>query len=144
MEYGIGLLLSLACVGLATATGMGRQRVFYPMLMAAIASYYVLFAAMGTSARAVWLESVVAVAFLLLTVAGFRTSLWLVVVALLGHGLLDSVHHTIIDNPMVPHWWPGFCLVFDGVVGGCLAVVLLKRGSFGGYRDKIVNPAKGI
>ncbi|MES2948224.1 MAG: hypothetical protein V4858_06740 [Pseudomonadota bacterium] len=127
MEYAIGLLLSLACVGLGTMTGMARQRVFYPMLVAAITSYYVLFAAMGASTQAIWLESAVAAAFLLLAVLGFKTSLWLVVAALLGHGLMDSVHQHIVDNPMVPPWWPGFCLVFDGVAGGCLALLLVRR-----------------
>ncbi len=127
MEYAIGLLLSLACVGLGIATGMARQRVFYPLLAMAVASYYVLFAAMAASTQALWWESLVAVVFVLLAVLGFNTSLWWVVVALLGHGLMDAVHHHAIANPMVPQWWPGFCLAFDGVAGGCLALLLLVR-----------------
>jgi len=37
------------------------------------------------------------------------------------------VHSFLIENPGVPHWWPGFCLVFDVVLGGFLAMVLLRR-----------------
>ena len=75
-------------------------------------------------------ESLVAVAFASAAVVGFRTSLWIVVAALIGHGLMDSVHHEFIANPGVPVWWPGFCMAFDVVAGGLLAVLLLTRGPY--------------
>ena len=127
MEYLIGLILSLAVAGLATVVGFDRERAFYPIVMIIIASYYVLFAAMGASRRALIIEIVIATAFLLVAVLGFRKNFWLVVAALIGHGVFDFVHRFFIDNPGVPHWWPGFCLAFDVLLGVFLAVRLIRH-----------------
>jgi hypothetical protein len=127
MEYLIGLMLSLAVAGLATVIGLDRERAFYPTVMIVIASYYVLFAAMGASERTLIIEIMIASAFLLVAVLGFRKDLWIVVAALIGHGVFDFIHHFFIDNPGVPHWWPGFCLAFDALLGGFLAVRLIRR-----------------
>src|SRR3546814_14546835 len=77
--------------------------------MIVIASYYLLFAVMGASASTLRSEVVVGGIFVAMAVAGFRGSLWLVVVALAAHGAMDLVHHRFIDNPGVPSWWPGWC-----------------------------------
>jgi len=77
--------------------------------------------------RTLIIESVVASGFLLVAVLGFRRNFWLVVAALVGHGVFDFVHHLFIDNPGVPHWWPGFCLAFDGVLGVFLAAHLIRH-----------------
>jgi len=127
MEYLIGVILSLAVVGLATVVGFDRERAFYPVVMIVIASYYVLFAAMGASGRTLVIEIVIASAFLLVAVFGYRRSLWLVVAALIGHGTFDYVHHFFIDNPGVPHWWLGFCLAFDVLLGVFLTVRLIRH-----------------
>ncbi len=72
MEYSIGLILSLAVAGSAEVIGFDRERAFYPTVMIVIASYYVLFAAMGASRRTLIIEIFVAVGFLLVAVLGFR------------------------------------------------------------------------
>ena len=95
--------------------------------MIVIASYYVLFAAMGASGRTLIIEIVIASAFLLVAILGFRKNFWLVVAALTGHGIFDFVHRFFIDNPGVLHWWPGFCLAFDALLGGFLAVRLIRH-----------------
>jgi hypothetical protein len=128
MEYLIGLVLSLAVAVCATLIGFDRERAFYSTVVIAIASYYVLFAVMGASGRILVLEIVIATGFSLLAVLGFKRTPWLVVTALVGHGLFDFVHSRFIDNPGVPRWWPGFCLAFDVIVGGWLAVRLVRRG----------------
>jgi len=127
MEYLIGLALSLAVAGAAAMIGFDRDRAFYRTVLIVIASYYVLFAVMGSSGRALVTEIVVASGFLLLAVLGFKGNLWLVAGAITGHGVFDFVHHLFIENPGVPLWWPGFCLVFDVVLGGALAARLLRR-----------------
>ena len=126
MEYLIGLILSVAVAGFATAIGLDRERAFYPTVLIVIASYYVLFAVMGGSSRALLIEIVVASVFLLLAVVGFKRSLWFAVAAMVGHGAFDFVHHLFIENPGVPHWWPGFCLTFDVILGAWLAVRLIR------------------
>ena len=127
MEYVIGLILAAAVAGLATLVGFDRERAFYPTVLIVIASYYVLFAAMGASRRTLIIEIVVAGGFLLVAVLGFRKNFWLVVTALIGHGIFDFVHRFFIDNPGVPHWWPGFCLAFDALLGAFLTVRLIRH-----------------
>ena len=127
MEYLIGLILSLAVVAFAAVIGFDRERAFYPTVLIVIASYYGLFAVMGASGRTLIIEIVIASAFLLVAVLGFKRNLWFVVAALIGHGVFDFVHHFFIDNPGVPHWWPGFCLAFDAILGAFLALHLIKH-----------------
>jgi hypothetical protein len=134
MEYVIGAVLALAAAGTATAIGFDRERVFYPTLLIVIATYYVLFAATGYSMRnsseqVVLLESLVAAGFLLVAFLAFKISLWLAVAGFIGHGIFDFVHDHFVNNPGVPPWWPGFCLAFDVVAGGFLAVLLIRRAS---------------
>ena len=88
---------------------------------------------MGASRRTLIIEIVVPGGFLLVAVFGFRKNFWLVVAALIGHGIFDFAHGSLIDNPGLPRWWPGFCLAFDGLLGVFLAVRLIRhpeRGSF--------------
>jgi len=120
----IGALLAGAVGLFATGTGMDRDRAFYPVVTIIIASYYVLFAVMGASTQALVLETLVGAVFLALAVAGFRWSLWVVVVALAAHGLLDLIHHTLIANAGVPAWWPEFCLTYDLTAAAYLAWLL--------------------
>lgn len=131
MEYLIGVILAAAtCVIFGTLAGFDRERVFYPLMVASIATYYILFAAMASSTPALTSESLGACIFLTLAVVGFKKNLWLVVVALVGHGVFDFFHHLVIQNPGVPEWWPGFCMSFDVLAGGFLALLLARRSGF--------------
>jgi hypothetical protein len=87
---------------------------------------YALFAVIGGSAHALSIESIAILAFLGMSVAGYRSSLWLVVVALAAHGLFDFIHGHLIANPGVPAWWPPFCLSYDVVAAAYLAWLLLR------------------
>lgn len=130
MEYLIGVVLAVVVCAFAMLAGFDRDRVFYPTLLTVIATYYILFAVMGSSTTALTIETLVAGIFLMLAVAGFKKNLWLVVAALAGHGVFDFFHHLVIQNPGVPVWWPGFCLSFDILAGGFLAVLLTRRSGF--------------
>jgi len=127
MEYLIGVVLAVVVCAFALLTGFDRDRAFYPTLLIVIATYYILFAVMAGSAQALMIESLVAGAFLVAAVAGFKKNPWFVVAALAGHGIFDFFHHLFIQNSGVPAWWPGFCLSFDILAGGFLAVVLTRR-----------------
>jgi len=126
MEYLIGLFLALAVFGLAITVGFDRDRAFYPTVLIVVASYYVLFGLMASSGRILIMEIAVAGGFLLLAIIGYKKSPWLVSIAIAGHGVFDLVHHLVIDNPGVPHWWPGFCATFDVILGGIVAARLLR------------------
>src|SRR6185437_213779 len=80
MEYMIGIGLAIMVCAFAMFTGFDRDRVFYPMLLTVIATYYILFAAVGSSAPALAVECLIAGVFLTLAVAGFKKNLWLIVV----------------------------------------------------------------
>jgi hypothetical protein len=123
----IGAFLALVVGLLATASGLDRDRAFYPTVTMVIASYYALFAAMGASTHALVLESLLATIFLAVAVVGFRLSLWIVVAALAAHGIFDRLHGSVVANPGVPAWWPAFCLAYDMMAAGYLAW-LLGRG----------------
>jgi hypothetical protein len=128
MAYAVGIVLALLTALFARLTRFDRDRAVYPTLLIVIASYYILFAAIGGSAHALVLESLPLVAFAIIAVVGFRSSLWWVVVALAGHGVFDVVHGHLVSNPGVPLWWPSFCLAFDAFLAAILAW-LLYRGA---------------
>jgi len=127
MDYAIGIVLALAVSGSAALIGFDRDRVFYPMLLVVIASYYVLFAVMSGSVHAVLVESALMTAFAALAVVGFRSKLWIVAAALAGHAVFDVVHGSLITNPGVPRWWPAFCLAYDVTAAGAMIWLLRRR-----------------
>src|SRR6478672_6793744 len=130
MEYLVGVGVAVAVYVFAMVSGFDRERVFYPTVLVVVGHYYILFAAMGASMPVLGLECSAAAVFIALAVIGFRTSLWLTAAALAGHGVFDFFHHLLIQNPGVPAWWPGFCMSFDVLAGGLLAVLLMRRSGF--------------
>src|SRR5262245_11111431 len=120
----VGVLLAFGAGLFARASGLDRDRAFYPTVLIVIASYYSLFAVMGASTRALLLESLMAGAFVVVAVLGFRSSLWMVVIALGVHGVFDLAHGRIVSNPGVPDWWPAFCLTYDATAAVFLAWLL--------------------
>lgn len=124
MEYLAGVIIALAVSLSATLIGFDRDRAFYPTILAVIASYYGLFAVMGGSMQAVITESLVMAVFIGATALGFKRNLWLVVAALIAHGIFDLFHGHLIANPGVPVWWPMFCLTYDVAAAAYLAWLL--------------------
>ena len=125
MAYAIGIALALVVSFFARLTGLDRDRAFYPTVAIVVASYYVLFAVMGGSDNTLVVEAIVMIAFVAVAVVGFKFNLWLVVVALAGHGVLDVLHSLVVTNPGVPEWWPAFCMTYDIAAAGFLAWLLM-------------------
>ena len=121
MAFVIGLVLALAVSVYATALELDRDRAFYPTVLIVVASLYVLFAVMGGSNRAIAIELLIMSAFVVAASLGFRRSLWLVALGLVGHGVMDYFHPSLVQNDGVPVWWPAFCGTYDVVAGGYLA-----------------------
>ena len=120
----VGVLLAFAVGVLATVIGLDRDRAFYPTVTIVIASYYALFAVMGAATNVLVYECGVGAFFLAVAVSGFRSSLWVVVLALAAHGIFDLAHGSLISNPGVPAWWPAFCLTYDVTAAAYLAWLL--------------------
>lgn len=125
MPYVIGLVASAGVAMFARYVGFDRDRAFYPTVVIVVALYYVLFAVMSGSVQTVALESVVMSLFAITAVVGFKSSAWIVVAALAGHGVFDAVHGYIIENAGVPVWWPAWCLSYD--VGAAAGLAWLLR-----------------
>jgi len=125
----IGIALALAVWLFARLSGFDRDRAFYPTVTIVVAHYYVLFAVMGDSIPATVAESGVMLLFVGAAVVGFKRSLWLVAAGLAAHGILDSVHGSLLTNPGVPGWWPAFCGAFDVMAAVCLTLVLWRSTS---------------
>jgi hypothetical protein len=127
MSVAVGVVLALAVGGMATVVGLDRDRALYPAVMIVIASLYPLFAVMGGSTQVLIIESVVGAAFVGFALAGFKSTLWLVVAALAAHGVFDFGHPYFYVNPGVPVWWPSFCLAYDVVAAAYLAWLLASK-----------------
>ena len=121
MPYVIGIVLAMGVALFARYVGFDRDRAFYPTVTIVIAAYYVLFAAMSGSVQTVFLESVVMTVFAIAAVVGFKSSAWIVVAALAGHGVFDAFHGHVLENSGVPVWWPAFCGAYDLGAAGILA-----------------------
>lgn len=124
MPFLVGIVLALSIGFSMSFFGLDRDRAFYPTVMIVIALYYALFAVMGGSTGVLALEAVPIAVFVVVSIAGFKYSLWLVVAALVGHGVFDVLHDHLILNAGVPTWWASFCLAYDVVAGLYLAWLL--------------------
>lgn len=127
VAYVIGIFLSVSVALFARWVEFDHDRAFYPTVLMVIASYYVLFAVMGGSIRTVLVESAVMTLFVVAAIAGFKSSAWIVVVALAAHGIFDAVHGKVVENSGVPVWWPSFCLAYD--LGAAASLAWLIRGA---------------
>lgn len=126
MGFMLGVLIAFTVSFLAARIGFDKDRAFYPTIMVVIASYYVLFAAMIASVRAVFAEFVIMLLFSGVAVLGFKRNLWLVAAAFVAHGVFDFVHEQLVTNPGVPYWWPMFCLGYDFTAAAYLCWLLFK------------------
>ena len=120
----IGALLAFSVGLLGRGLGLDRDRAFYPVVTIVVASYYALFAVMGAATHVLLLELPLGLIFLVAAAWGFRSSLWIVVTALVAHGIFDLTRGAFVANPGVPVWWPEFCLSFDVTAGVYLAWLL--------------------
>jgi hypothetical protein len=123
-----GIVAAVLSFLLGRIAGFDRDRAFYPTLLIVVASYYVLFAAMGGSARTLAAESAVMGVFSAAAIVGFRWRLWVAAAGLVAHGLFDMlVHGQVIVNTGMPAWWPAFCAAYDVAAGAFLAWLLVKK-----------------
>ena len=127
MEYIVGITLALFFCAAAAGLGMDRERMLYPAVVMAVASYYLAFAVVDGRGEVMLVEVAIAAVFIVSAVAGFKLNPWIAVVALAGHGVMDVFHHHLVDHTGVPQAWPGFCASFDVTAGALVALVMLAR-----------------
>jgi hypothetical protein len=127
MEYVVGITLALFFCTAAAGLGMDRERVFYPAVAMAVASYYLAFAVADGRSEVWWSELAIAAVFVAGAVLGFKRNPWIAVLALGGHGVMDAFHHLLVHNEGVPRAWPGFCMSFDVTAAALVAVPMVVR-----------------
>lgn len=127
MAYFIGTAGAIGVALFAWWMGLDRERGFYPTVMTVIALIYVLFASIDGRACVLVAEVAVGIAFVVLAMAGYKRSLWLVAAALAAHGVFDLFHPHVIDNRGVPGWWPAFCMSYDVVAAVILGGLIWRR-----------------
>lgn len=135
MEYLVGITLALFFCAAAAGLGMDRERVFYPAVVMAVASYYLAFAVVDGRAEVMRSEVAIAAVFIIAAVLGFKRNPWVAVVALGGHGVMDAFHHHLVHNSGVPRSWPGFCMSFDVTAAALVALLILARARSGSPRQ---------
>ena len=127
MPIAVGTILAICVALFAHVAGFDRGKVFYSTVLIVVGSYYVLFAVMAGGSGLVT-ELAFFALFAMLAVAGFKTSLWLVVAGLALHGLFDFVRLGPLPGSGVPAFWPGFCASYDFVAAAGLAILMLMDG----------------
>ena len=127
MEYAIGIIGAVSVGLFGSCIGFDRERCFYPVVLIVVATYYILFAAVAQSSTALVAEAIPTIVFIAAAALGFRRTAWIVVAGLALHGVFDFFHHSVINNPGVPAWWPGWCLAYDVTAAVYLAVLILVR-----------------
>jgi hypothetical protein len=135
VEYIIGAGLGIVIPIFGAMVGLDRDRAFYPTALIVIASYYLLFAAIGGSVQTAVVEVIGMSVFIVVAVVGFKFSPWWIVLGLFSHGLFDFTHGLFIDNTGVPLWWPGFCLSIDVVLSIVLGLLLVRGAGRAGARQ---------
>ena len=118
----------LVAVAALAVAGVLRERGGWATALVAIAAFYVVFAIETGDRTTIVAQSGLATGFVVLALVGARTTPWVLVAGLAGHGVLDLVLDLSQAN-VAPDWWGPFCLGFDSVLGLALAV-LLMRGAF--------------
>jgi hypothetical protein len=138
MDIIAGTTLALLLCGAAAGQGMDRERVFYLAGLIATASYYVAFADLDGLNEVMLSELAIAAVFVAGALAGFRRHQGINVIALAEHGVMDVLHHDLVQNTGVPHSWPGFCVSFDVTAAALVALAILARAR--GERQQSFRP----
>lgn len=124
MSIAVGMAMAVAMCLAARFIGFDRDRAFHPVLLIAIASYDLVFAALTQEAGVIAGECLLASVFVTVAVVGFRKWPVLVMLGLVGHAAADVVHPHLVANSGIPAWWPGFCAGFDAAAAWVFGVVL--------------------
>jgi len=121
----IGAVCGIATVFVMFRSGILAERSGAAMLLAAIAVFYPVFAAIDADPLAIALHLAIFAGFAALALRGFRDGLYLIAGGLIAHGIFDiCLMFTQITGPA---WWPPFCASFD-LIAGASILRLIQTG----------------
>jgi len=98
-----------------------KARLPYPILLATFPLYYFAFALYATDYLALYKEIGIGLIFLLLAYLAIKsnrkTSLFLIALGCIAHGIYDVYHNMLFINNGTPEWWIEFCGSIDLIIG---------------------------
>lgn len=116
----VGILQAFSPLGFWWLTPV----VVWALSVAIIAAIYIGFAVADGRSFVIATEVAVAAAFVVLAALAINAAPWLIVIALVAHGIKDTWQHRtqFVANT---RWWPPFCLVVDFVAAALIAIRLV-------------------
>ncbi len=116
----VGAVMGATTSAVLNAVGPAPPVASHAILLAAIATPYLAFAAADGRLRAVGSEAFVVAGLFVAALAFFDGPAMPVVVALVAHAVWD-IAHIRCDITTVVRWWPPWCAAFDLAAAGGLA-----------------------
>ena len=103
----------------------------YAVGLAFIAAIYVGFAVSDGRWNVIAVECGVALAFVIVAMAGVTGPAWLLAVGFAGHGVKDAWQERtrFVDRT---RWWPPFCAAVDWVVAAAIVIEIVAGASLRG------------
>jgi len=126
----IGIILAALTTALHQWVLRGGYLESTSVLLAIIAAIYYGFAVFCDGTKKARFVEVLFASFMILTaVLGWSFSYWIIVGALVVHGIWDLLHHkgNTLSLVRVPEWYPSFCAWYDFIIAGYLGVLLLSK-----------------
>jgi hypothetical protein len=119
----IGAVTCVAFILGARTTNPRRELIIYAVGLVFAAMVYVGFAIVGGASWS-WLGLEVAgvVVFASVALVGLRVSVWAISIGWAAHTAWDVLLHGVQEAAFVPEWYPVFCIGFDLVLAGYVAV----------------------
>ena len=127
MALGVGAVLAATVGLLGHVVGYDLDKSFYAVILTVVGALYPLFAVIA-GGHQLAPELAFFALFAGLAAAGFRSSLWIVALGLLMHGVFDFVRAAYLAAPGAPEWWPAFCGAYDVVAAAGLALLIVIKG----------------
>lgn len=121
----IGVACGIAIVFAMHQNGMLLERSGAAVLLAAIATFYPVFAVAAADPLAIILHVVVFAGFAALSVRAFHIGLHLIAGGLIAHGIFDVIIGVV--HITGPAWWPAFCAGVD-IAAGIAILRLIQNG----------------
>ena len=127
----LGIVLSLAFVGLARRYPPTRERLVYAVGLVVTALVYVVFGVVGgASAQWLALESLSVLLYGAAAWGGLRGRPWLLALGWAAHVAWDVLLHLSgAGAEYTPHWYPWSCVSFDLVVAGAVLASSRRRAA---------------
>jgi hypothetical protein len=101
----------------------------YALGLALIAGVYIGFAVADGRWRVLALESLVAMAFVVIAAAGVTGSAWILAFGFAAHGVKDAWQQRT-QYVSGTRWWPPFCAAVDWIVALAIAIEIVAGVDF--------------